>query len=451
MPIQPGMHIQESSAVLYKTYKPVHWARSRFPFRAEDIERESAAIDIRTSAGTSTYGRPGHIEEYVWQGLSPQMRRIVGVRQEPTAAGQDLFKSLEIKEFYVDDPSVNESKETVIMRDPYLALDAHNWWYEVRPGERLYPRKRLLIFAGRRVMYDGPSPFIHGLYPFAMLRLNPVFYSFWGLSKYRDLIPLNMAINEIVAGGLDMIKRTLNPQAITKENAVSSSAWREFFSDMPGAKLRLQNNANPATDFKYLDSPKISADVFSMLQGWLDPEYQKMSGMFDVTGLMGKNQVPGGDTVEQMRDSQQTGTQLEGRYLEAFIRDAGVQAVPNVIQFYTASRTMQILGAAGLVLAHADCKPGEFTPAGVDPSNFYKTFEMTIEPGSLRSGHHDRDKQVAIQLAAMGLIPLKKFYKIMEFNDADEMLKDLAEQSQAGISPGAGPRMTRGQKNGQAA
>ena len=193
MPIQPGMHIQESSAVLYKTYKPVHWVRSRFPFRAADIEREAAAIDVKTAGGNSSYARPGHIEEYVWQGLSPQMRRIIGVRQEPVSMGQDYFKSLEMQEYYVDDPSVNESKETVVMRDPYLALDAHNWWYKVKPGERLYPRKRLLIFAGRRVLYDGPSPFIHGLYPFAMLRLNPVFYSFWGLSKYRDLIQIGRA------------------------------------------------------------------------------------------------------------------------------------------------------------------------------------------------------------------------------------------------------------------
>jgi len=47
------------------------------------------------------------------------------------------------------------------------------------------------------------------MYPFAMLRLNPVIWSFWGMSKYASLIPLNKAINEIGAGTMDMIKRAL--------------------------------------------------------------------------------------------------------------------------------------------------------------------------------------------------------------------------------------------------
>jgi hypothetical protein len=338
------------------------------------------------------------------------------------------------------------------MKDPSIPLDAHNYHYWVEPGDRLYPRKRLIVFAGNRLMSDGPSPYWHGLYPFAMLRMNPVMWSFWGLSKYRDLIPINKAANEIVAGTLDMCKRALNPQAVTKEGGVPKAAWENYFPNMPGGKLRLGPGSNPSSDVAYLRPPELPGFVFQLLAQYLGPEYERMSGQMDMNKLSGKKQVPGGDTIEQMRDAQNTAVRLEGRYIEAFLRDAGQIAVPNIFQHYTASWRLKILGGNGLTWEDFDTNPGSMVPDGVPPEDHIKNFSLEIAQGSLLGSGKDRNKQVSMALFKEGGISRESMLRTLEIPDAEiqRIRKELIADDEAGIgSKGASSRMTRGQRQGK--
>jgi hypothetical protein len=440
MPVQPGFGIQESTGVLYKTWKAISYYRTRFPFDSEGIDKEASVFDVRGQ--NAKYNRPDNVDEYVWNGLSPAMQRALGGANPPPEAVSSIFRSVELQEIYVDDPSINESRRPVLMRHPYWPLDAYNWWYWVQPGERLYPRKRLIIFGGRRRLYDGPSPFWHGLYPFAALRLNPIPWSFWGLSQYRDLLPINNAINEIVAGVLDMVKRALNPQAITKTGAIPSASWKEFFSDMPGAKLYMGPMANVATDLRYMDPPDIPAYVFQLLLQYLIPEFDRMSNAVDVNALSKKKQVPSGETLDQMRDSLNTSLRLEERYVEVFIRDVGTQALSNVFQFYTTQQRMKQYGADGVTLADFDYDPGSLVPNYQLPKwDHWKNFGMRIKSGSIHGGSRDREKMFAMQLYARGALPLKELYRVLELPNADELIKQLMQEKESGLSPsGKSPR-----------
>ena len=458
MPIQPGFSIQESTAVMYRTWKSINYLKRKFPFCSAEIEREAlASPTFSLTAQQSTYARPNHIDQYVWNGLAPGMQRLLSKQAGPSydETRQSFFHSMEVEEFYVDDQSVNESKKRVLMRDPYLRLDAHNWWYWVEPGQPLYPRKRLIVFAGNRCLYDGPSPFWHGLYPFATLRLNPVFFSFWGLSKYRDLFPLNQSMNEIIAGVLDMIKRTLNPVAITKEGGIPPAAWKEFFPDTTfGAKLRAGMNSNLNDALKYMDPPNIPAWVMGAFQT-LSQEYDRMAGNIDVAGMGKKKQIPGGDTWEQMRDSLQTGMRLEGRMIEVFLRDAGTQAVSNILQFYTAKQRLMLLGADGLTREDFNLDLGTALPeAREEQPDFWRNFPLQIVPGSSAGGAKDRTKQVAITLAKMRMISIQELYRVLEYPEskAKRVIAEMAEEAQKLAPPqGKTPRNTRGQQTGKAA
>lgn len=484
LPIHPGWHIQESAAVLYKTWRMADYFKRVFPFMSKDIEREGQAFDYRTF---SAYQRPGHIDEYTWNSMSPAMRRVIGIKV-PNAdlPSKGYAGAIELQEFTIDDPAVNESKYDVIMKDPYMRLEQHDYWYVVKPGERLYPRKRLLVFGGKRLVSDGPAPYFHGLYPFGCLRLNPVPWSFWGLSTYRNLMPLNQAINEIGAGTMDLIKRALNPIAVTKLGAVPASAWKEFFADMPGSKLQMGPMGNPQTDLRYMEPPLIPSYVFEMLAKFFAPEYDRMSGFVDITSMAGKKQVPGGDTIEQMRDTQQTSIQLEGRYIEVFLRDLGVLALSNVFQFYTIAQRMRILGADGMTLQDFDYDPGMMMPSSIAGNAaetkrlreiHWKNFSLSIKPGSLHGGAKDREKQVAMAMFQMNAISRQELLRRMEIGNVDQILAEIKQELQekmtggmppevlqaiqqlmaggggeGGGAPGgaaeAGPRMTRGQRNG---
>ncbi len=449
MPVQPGFSIQESTGVLCRTWKALSYYKTRFPFDSQGIEREAGTFDVR--GGSGKYNRPDNLDEYVWNGLSPAMQRALGQTNPPPEAQSSIFKSVELQEIYVDDPSINDSKKPILMRHPYWPLDAYNWWYWVQPGERLYPRKRLIIFGGNKRLYDGPSPYWHGLYPFACLRLNPVPWSFWGLSQYRNLLPINNAINEVVAGIMDMTKRALNPQAMTRQGAVAPASWKEFFSDMPGAKLTMNAMANVSSDVRYMDPPNIPPYVFNLLLQYLIPEFDRMSNALDVNAMGKKKQVPSGETLDQMRDSLNTSLRLEERYLEVFLRDVGTQCLSHVFQFYTTRQRLKMLGSDGTTLEDYDFDPGTLIPDEVLPkSDHWKSFGLHLKSGSLHGGSKDREKMYALQLASRGLIPIQHLYKTLEIQNPESVFAQLMQEHQAGIGGGGGRKSgTRAEKQGK--
>lgn len=437
LPIQPGWHLQESTAVLYRTWKPVSWYKRVYPMRAAGIEREAQSYDVRTA---SPWQKPSNIDEYTWNSMSPQMRRLMGTRVAPQEIpSRGMYQAVELQEFYIDDQSINQTNRRVLMKDPYLPINQHNYWYWVDPGQRLYPRKRLVVFGGRRLLYDGPSPYWHGLYPFACMRLDPVPWSFWGKSYYRNLMPLNMAINETAAGVMDMIKRALNPVAITKEGAVPLPAWKEFFTDMPGAKLRMGPMGNPSSDIRYMEEPPIPPWVFSFLQQYLIPEFDRLSGLVDPIQLASKNQAPGGDTIQAMRDSFQTAIQLKGRRIEDFLRDAGTQCLSNVFQFYTAKQRMMFLGADGITLQDFNYSPDALMPNSANErESHWRNFSLTVIPGSLHSGAKDRDKQTAMALYKAQAISREKLLETLEINDPEGIARQIYQevaQMKAAMAP----------------
>ena len=453
LPIQPGFHIQQSTAVLYRAWKSMNAIRQRFPYTSEGIENDASFLD-QGFGNQTRYARPNDIPEYTWNGMSQAMRRSLGVRTSATEmSGPSIFNALEVQEYYVDDPSINESSQAVLMRDPFMGLKSYNWWYWVKPGQPLYPRKRMLVFCGHRLLYDGPSPFWHGMYPFACLRLNPVPWSFWGLSKYRDLLPLNQAMNEILAGILDMVRRALNPTVITKAGAVPQATWREFYPDMPGARLYMLPNSNPNTDVKYIDPPNIPAWVMQAHQ-YCSAEFDRLAGILDPTSVGKKKQVPGGDTIEQMREMMNTVTQLESRYGELFLRDAGVLAMSNIFQFFETPMRLKLLGANGISIEDFNYEGPNLIPNNVPKEDHWKSFAMLISPGTLLGSSRDREKQTAIGMAAKHLIPLQLLWQIVEAGDPAKLLEMMKQEAEAGVgathgkTSGSATRLTRGQRTG---
>lgn len=442
MPIQPGFSIQSSAAVLHETWKSIAQLKSKWGRRADGIEREASMTSSQSGTGTSTYANPGTFDQYTWNGLAPQMQRLLGRRLPTQSQGGGLsnsFGTVQWQEFWIDDPSINESRNKVLMKHPGLTTEQHNYWYWVNPGEPLYPRKRLVCYAGTRLMYDGPSPFWHGMYPFPHLQFNPVFWSFWGLSAYRDLLPLNSAINEVIAGILDMIKRILNPVSVTKEGGVPAAAWRDFYPDRPGAKLRMNPMANPQTDLRYMDKPDIPGWVFQVLSQFLGPEFDKLAGLLDINEMGRKNQVPGGDTIDTMKDTMQTAIRLRGRFLEAFLRDAGTMQVSNIIQFYTLKTRMRMLGGKGVSSFDFDYDPGNLWPGAYSKNrngngspmfDHWKRFAFRVEPGSMHSASSDRLYQRELNEFQLGANSMQSLWRSRKKSDPERTIAEMIDEAQ---------------------
>ncbi|NJL71547.1 MAG: hypothetical protein HC888_07970, partial [Candidatus Competibacteraceae bacterium] len=96
-PIRPEYHIQDSLAVLFKTYKGPEYFRRKFPMLSANIEREYFQPETPTM---NQYLRPNSIAETTWNALSPGMRRVVGVRAGmDNTPNQKVFPVIELQEF----------------------------------------------------------------------------------------------------------------------------------------------------------------------------------------------------------------------------------------------------------------------------------------------------------------------------------------------------------------
>lgn len=451
MPIQCGETIQDSSAVLYRTFKPVHYFKNRWGKKADGLEREQASSMLGMQS--ETYNRPARIPEYTWNAMSPAMRRHLGLRptREPYSDAS-VFPVVELQEYWIEDWSVNEYGQDITIKDPYLELNEHNYWYVVKPGERMFPRKRLIIFAADRIMYDGPSPYWHGMFPFAKLCLNPIVWGPNGLSKYRTLLPLNKALNEIGAGVLDTVRRAVNQVVITKRGAVPDADWQQFLPSRPGGKLMVNPGADPGS-VRYVDPPQLPGYVAQEIQ-YLLTQFDRHAGMLDPGALAKKKQAPAADAIEQMKSLQSPAFRMESRFIERFLKDAGLIAVSNFLQYFNAPQRLRMMGRDGLTAQDFDYTPKTMVPSSQIQSSFWKMFSIHIAQGSLHGDAHDREKSVAITLQRQGVISSAELLRKLEWgheNQIAKILKEVQEEHQAGLGAGGGrtPRLKTSQKSGR--
>jgi hypothetical protein len=456
--LMPTGKLQGAAAVIHKTYQRMEYFLAKFPReKCEGLERYST--NISTAMQADTYQRPDAIPEYTWNAMSPVLKRRKMAQysnaQGPAgAAPGDSFPRIDLVEIYVDDWSINETDHEVLVKHPDLSTEEHNYHYIVPPGCRLFPRKRLVVFAGDRVMYDGPSPFWHGLYPFAMLQLNPCVWAPGGMSKFRDLIPQVTSINRIGAGVDEAVMKALNMNVVTKKGVIPEAAWDAFQPGRPGQKVMLNAIAQVATDFRYMDPPSLPPYIAEFLRYCVDT-VKRRSGSLDITGLARKKQAPGGEAIENMRDVMSAPFRLEGRYLEAALKDAGKQVVSNIFQFADLDQRLAILGADGMTYEDFDYRASTMVPHGTPPEDHWKMFSINIAPGSSHGNVKYQRKVEAFNMRRQKDLSLRGLYRQTEFPESpDQVMRELAEEAKMGIGvappKGRQQRMSRSQRQGNA-
>ena len=123
--------------------------------------------------------------------------------------------------------------------------------------------------------------------------------------------------------------------------------------------------------------------------------------------------------------------------MEAFLRDAGIQAMSNVFQNYELPLRLRILGKDGDTFEDYETPLGSMIPGHImNKEDHWRSFAMSVTPGSLLSNSQDRDKQIAITLAAKQLIPLTMLYDKLQMGNPEAILKKLKEEHDLGLNAG---------------
>jgi len=447
-----GQDLQTARAVVYRTFQSLEYFIAKFGReKADGLERYG--LRVSTSQGTEKYQRPGNIPEYTWNAMAPPMRRLKSMTFARPAIQDSMayspFHILDLCEIYSDDWTFNDNGHPVLIKHPDLDIKDHNYHYIVPPGARIFPRKRLVVFGGDRVMYDGPSPWWHGLYPYIMLQLNPCVWGPGGISKYRDIIPLVKVINRIGAGVDELIIQAINGTYIGKRGAIDPVSWERFQPGKPSQKLLMNMNGNPATDIRRMDPPQLPSYVESFLR-YLVETVKRRSGSIDIMGLARKKQAPSGEAVENMRDTMSSPFQLEGRYVEAGLKRAAIQAVSHVFQFADLSRRLMVLGPDGQTWQDYQPPIGKMVLPHPQEDH-WKKFAVHIAPGSMHGASKFQKKSEAVLLRRQGDLSRKGLWRLAEIpDDVNLVEKELMAERKEGIGPATkgSARQTRSQRQG---
>jgi hypothetical protein len=435
LPLKPDTDLQSSEAVIYQDTKSVGWLKRKYPLRAHLIYP-----DIEVSQFEVNLGPPANVSPQLYQQLTPAMTRVLGRNRRSMRTS--AYPMCRYREFWIKDYSTNTSNAIVRMGN--MSHPARIG-YLVKPGERFYPRGRLIVMAGRQIVEDCPNPYWHGQFPFAMCRLNVVPWQLYGMSDMRSWKDLQDIINQIFAGVLDMIKRAVNPPMVAPSSAIGEEAARQIDLSMPGAKVIYK--ANSPSPPRIEQTAQLPGFVLQFLQG-TEREMDQQSGIATVDEAMRKKQIPGGDTLDQIRNSKQTPIRMKGRNIEDFVCDCGTQMVPNFFQFYTKERRIFLLGSTGSQPVDFDWKPEVMAPVDTNPAEQIRKFRFEIVEGSLLSIQRVEKTMNLAKLRMNREIDRRTFFEGLDklenvYFDADVVEANLKKEMAEGLS---GPPPKAGKK-----
>ena len=418
IPIRPGHTLQESMGVIYRSPKPLDWFHEKYPVKgiAVPVDRQYSQYQMHSSqgAGQGVLGK-------TWQVLSPQLKRLFG--QSGSQFRDSVIPMALYREFWLRDSQKNTSDKRV-----FVGNMAKEWGYWVEPGKKLYPRGRLIIMGGPVVLHDGPNPFWHGQFPFSALRLNRVPWQWPGVSEFRNQIPLQDIMNNILAGILDAVKKAVNPPMLAPDNAISANVKKNLDPNMPGAKI-WYSPASIAPPF-YAQTPVLPGFVFQTML-YAQQELDSQSGFIDLGSVSRKGIIPAADTLEQMKEGQQTLVRLKVRYIEDFVGDIGQQQIANFFQFYNLGRRVIMLGDKGKTFEDYDYEPGNMVPAGKNAEEHWRSFQFLVQPGSLLKSSRIPEQTIKLMMRRMGDFDRKNLFEAMDMGSLTESVeKNLREEGQ---------------------
>jgi hypothetical protein len=407
MPIKPTHTLQGAYGLIYEKPMVLSWFKQKFSMFG-DLVRPDERYSRYRGKTTTLSGMANNV-------LGPAYRRLFGLSEASMTAS--AIPMGRYREFWLRDHTLNTSNVDVYVGDMTKGVG-----YFVQPKKPLYPRGRLIIMGGDVVLYDGPNPHWHGRFPFSALRINQVPWQWPGISEFRNQLPMQDVMNNILAGILDMVKKAVNPPMSAPLNAFSDATRKTMDPNMPGARLYYNPGAGaPPTWAQIANLPSFVFDTMLYARD----ELTSQTGFIDASAAMGKKIIPSADTLEQLGQGQQTLVRLKVRYIEAFFREVGEQWVANAFQYYRAPRRVLTMGLDGLMWTDWQWDPRQITPDPLNPYDHWRSYKWTVVPGSLLKSSREPDMVKAMNLRRQGDMDRRNLFKYLDM----ESLTDSVEKN----------------------
>jgi hypothetical protein len=367
-----------------------------------------------------------------------------------------------VNTMYLHDKRKNESKETKKMGKWDGDTPQNPWSYEVKPGEFLYPFNRMIVWGAGVLMYDGPAPYWHSLFPLIKFTLNPWPNSWFGKAPITDAIPLNTSINMNLRVVDDHAAQVANPALIGDRN-VSKAEMNKANTRAPGMKIR--TNMASGKGLQVVNPPPLDPLIWEVIK-WCEEKMKYIAGTVDTSALASLAQLPSDDTIDALMKTMTPGVRLRSRILEGCYKQLGEMYLHCITEFDTLPKRVAEFGPQAVTPEDFDYDPHTMIPDDVpdgdvgdvassldalgadNPRPLYKrakhmlqSFEFKFDPSSLLNTAAQQDLMKYFMLAKMGYVSVFTLLEkvgVMNFAPPDmkipqDEISRLALQQQLGI------------------
>ena len=430
--------LAEDEMVIYRHRETLDWIKRAYP---------NMGKMVRPQEEMSSYGVepqvPPTVMPQLFEQLNSGWKRIMGGSEQSSVRSK--YPEAEVCEFWMNDDCTNESRNLIWMGPgDGKSKDSAPWGYWVKPGEKLYPRGRLVIRSNKVTLYDEPNPYFHRKRPFVLMGLHSVPWQQYALSVLKPWMDTNDVLNQLMAGLLLAAKRALAPALMAPKSAIHPDALKAIDANKPNLKISF--NSNAITGPTWQQPPNIGNYPIPLYQE-LKRSIRENSGTEAVNQALAKKQVPGGDTLEKIQFSKTTPIRFKAGNVETGVNEVGELWTATALQFYDASRRVECLGLDGLVKDDIDDRPGSLIPEGMNSEAHVRKFGFECEQGSLFGFQRQDRISIAAGLRKNRDLSRKKFFAIAlpdwnldQKENEEELAQEASQQAQAMAAAGAKPK-----------
>lgn len=431
-----GFDYQEDEMLIYRKVRTLNWIKRRYPKMGQlvrpDTSRSRFSVDVQA---------PPIFAPELFQQLSPQAKRLVGGGD--TSSAWSAYPKAEVVEYHMKDDTENESSNPI-----WMGPEGSSWGYWVKPGQRLYPRGRLIVRANGVTLWDEPNAMFHRKKPFVKMALYDVPFQDYAMSVISPWVKGNDILNQIMAGVLDCVKKAVRPALMAPKSAIHPNALRQIDASKPN--LKISYNSNAATPPSWQNPPNVPSYVFSAYET-VNKSLRRGSGASAMDEAGSKKQVPGADTLDRITFARTTNVRLMSGNVENSVDEMGELWVGTALQCYDTAHRVELLGIGGVSKQDLVERVGQMIPDGTSPESFIRKYKFECERGTLFNFQKQDRVQVGFALRKNKDLSRPGLYRMLDWNiNLKQIEAELQEEMEAQAKAMAAAGIQPGQHKGHA-
>lgn len=216
----------------------------------------------------------------------------------------------------------------------------------VKPSEE-YPKGRMIIVAGDKLVYDGELPYENGIdgkrdFPFVRQICNEEVGNFWGVSLINRLIPIQRAYNAVKNRKQEYLNRlTMGVLAVEDGSVDIDNLEEEGLA--PGKILVYRQGSNVP---KFLGGEQVPTE-FDKEEERLIQEFSTLSGTSELGSMEYVSASLSGVALELLIDENETRLKVTTDSVRGAIKTVAKQILRLYKEFSTFPRLVKIVGENG--------------------------------------------------------------------------------------------------------